>query len=144
MLKSEKIKEKTQDASKISEPIKEMTQEVQSQVRPIDNNMGREIKSYRLGKTTEKVKQKFIDFIEALYSDCVYNEETKRYEFSDFVMSKEFTGISEKNKQTILERLKTISADYKKKPVKIMEETPNGLASYFDKDFLERYLTEIV
>lgn len=141
--KVEDVKSK-KSTPKISEPIKEMTQEVKSQIRPTEGKDDKEIKSFRLGKTTEKVKQKFMDFLDALYLDCSYNQETRKYEFTNYVMSKEFTGISEKNKQTILERLKTISAEYERRTVKILEESPTGLTSYFNKDFLEKYLTEIV
>lgn len=141
--KVEDVKSK-KNTPKISEPIKEITQEVKSQIRPTEGKDDKEIKSFRLGKTTEKVKQKFMDFLDALYLDCSYNQETKKYEFTNYVMSKEFTGISEKNKQTILERLKTISAEYERRTVKILEESPTGLTSYFNKDSLEKYLTEIV
>ena len=146
-IKKEVVEEKkTEEKEEPATPIRVIKAEEQPIIEKTQNSDGadKEIHSYRLGKTTEKVKQKFMDFIDALYSDCSYNKRQMKYVFTDYVMSDRYIDISAKNKVTILDRLKSIKSEYRKNQIPIIEENDGILYSRFDKDFLKRYLTETV
>lgn len=103
------------------------------------------INNYRFGKATEKVKQEFVTFVEALYENCTYDNESKKYHFNEENI-KNLSTLSEKHKETIYNRLKDIV--YKVNPLdhlnrKVIEIDELGPYSYMNKENCISYITEV-
>lgn len=94
--------------------------------------------NYNFGKTTESVKNAFIKFIEALYEDVSMDGE--EYKLSSWSSATKRSGVSSKAARVFSNRLTSMT--YRND--QLIRETPNGILSQFDKDFIIKYCTNIV
>lgn len=94
--------------------------------------------NYNFGKTTESVKNAFVKFVEALYENSHLDGE--EYILSSWSESAKKSGVSSKAASVFSNRLTSMT--YRNDH--LIRETPNGIISQFDKDFIIKYCTNII
>lgn len=96
------------------------------------------VTTYRLGTTTEKVKDKFVSFVKELYREAKQDNE-KDWILNNLYESSNNVRISEKDRDVIIKRLMQLRKN--SKPILIVDDRGTCYSSLTREEFIE-FITE--
>lgn len=94
--------------------IKEKNSELKSQIEKLQVNapvVGEHFETfpYRFGRTSEKVKNRFVNFVRKMYEESIQDPETGVYILRDMPIVAKEMGLSESDKDTIIKVLTNVN-----------------------------------